>query len=158
KIPGKEVKATWFNPRDGSKIETGNVSNTGVKEFDPPGQPEGGNDWVLILDGDREDLSGTDREEKEAYIFTSFREPATDGLFLAYSEDGYHWSDLGGPFLKPEVGEGKLMRDPSMVKGPDGTFHLVWTTAWRGDRGFGYASSKDLLHWSEQKFIPAMEH
>lgn len=158
KIPGKRIKATWYNPRDGSKTEAGSFPNSGVHEFDPPGEPEGGNDWVLILDGDKEDLSGANNMEKEAYIFTSFREPATDGLFLAYSEDGYHWSDLGGPFLKPEVGEGKLMRDPSMVKGPDGTFHLVWTTAWRGDKGFGYASSKDLLHWSEQKFIPAMEH
>lgn len=46
------------------------------------------------------------------------------------------------------------MRDPSVVKGPDGTFHLVWTSSWRGDRGFGYASSKDLIHWTKQRFIP----
>ena len=45
-----------------------------------------------------------------------------------------------------------------MVKGPDGTFHLVWTTGWRGDLGFGYASSKDLINWSEQQFIPVMEY
>jgi Spy/CpxP family protein refolding chaperone len=50
------------------------------------------------------------------------------------------------------------MRDPSLVRGPDGTYHLVWTTGWHTDQGFGYASSKDLVHWSEQKFIPAMEH
>lgn len=96
--------------------------------------------------------------EEEVYIFTSFREPATDGLYLLYSHDGYHWENLDGPYLKPEAGEGKLMRDPSLVRGPDGTFHLVWTTAWRGDQGFGYASSKDLINWSEQRFIPAMEH
>lgn len=95
------------------------------------------------------------RSHREVYLFTSFREPATDGLYLLYSEDGYHWKDLGGPFLKPEVG-GKLMRDHSMVQGPDGTYHLVWTTAWRGDQGFGYASSKDLIHWSEQQFIEVM--
>jgi hypothetical protein len=28
--------------------------------------------------------------QKQAYLFTSFREPATDGLHLAYSNDGYH--------------------------------------------------------------------
>lgn len=95
--------------------------------------------------------------KKESYLFTSFREPATDGLHLAYSDDAYHWSDLGGTFLKPEVG-GKLMRDPSIVRGPDGTYHLVWTTNWKGDKGFGYAGSKDLKHWSEQRFIPVMEH
>jgi hypothetical protein len=44
-----------------------------------------------------------------------------------------------------------------MVQGPEGIFHLVWTSGWRGDRGFGYASSKDLIHWSEQQFIPVMD-
>jgi hypothetical protein len=95
--------------------------------------------------------------QKQTYLFTSFREPATDGLHLAYSNDGYHWTDLGGGFLKPEVG-GKLMRDPSIARGRDGTFHLVWTTNWKGDKGFGYASSKDLVHWSQQRFLPVMEH
>ncbi|WP_353718473.1 glycoside hydrolase family 43 protein [Dyadobacter sp. 676] len=95
--------------------------------------------------------------QKDAYLFTSFREPATDGLHLAYSRDGYHWTDLGGGYLKPEVG-GRLMRDPSIARGKDGTFHLVWTTNWKGDKGFGYASSRDLMHWSEQRFVPVMEH
>ena len=48
------------------------------------------------------------------------------------------------------------MRDPSIIRTPDGTFHLVWTSSWRGDRGFGYAYSKDLVHWSEQRFIEVM--
>jgi GH43 family beta-xylosidase len=96
--------------------------------------------------------------EDEVYMFSSFREPATDGLYLAYSMDGYTWEDLGGPYLAPLVGKDSLMRDPSVVRAPDGTFHMVWTSAWKGDPGFGYASSKDLIHWSEQKFIPVMEH
>jgi beta-xylosidase len=50
------------------------------------------------------------------------------------------------------------MRDPSITRGPDGTWHLVWTSAWRGNNGFGYSHSKDLVHWSEQKFIPVMAH
>lgn len=94
----------------------------------------------------------------KAYLFTSFHEPADAGLRMLYSYDGYKWNDLNKIFLKPEIGNQKVMRDPSMVQGPDGTFHLVWTTSWRGDKGFGYASSKDLLHWSEQKLIPVMEH
>jgi len=94
---------------------------------------------------------------REAYIFTSFHEPATDGLRLLYSYDALHWTDLNKTFLKPEVGTQKVMRDPSIVQGPDGTFHLVWTCSWKGDKGFGYASSKDLIHWSTQKFIPVME-
>ena len=98
-----------------------------------------------------------EQSSKEVYLFTSFHEPATDGLRMLYSHDGFNWTDLDTTFLAPASGPSKLMRDPSMVKGPDGTFHLVWTTGWRGDLGVGYAQSKDLVHWSEQKFIPVME-
>ncbi len=95
---------------------------------------------------------------RKAYLFTSFHEPADKGLRMLYSYDGYNWNDLDTVLLQPEVGNQKVMRDPSMVKGPDGTFHLVWTSSWRGDKGFGYASSKDLIHWSGQQFISVMQH
>lgn len=49
------------------------------------------------------------------------------------------------------------MRDPSLALGPDGTFHMVWTTGWARPQVFGYASSKDLIHWTEQRAIPVME-
>lgn len=49
------------------------------------------------------------------------------------------------------------MRDPCIIRGPDGLFHMVWTVSWN-DRGIGYASSKDLVNWSEQVFIPVMSH
>jgi hypothetical protein len=96
--------------------------------------------------------------QRQAYLFTSFHEPANEGLRLLYSYDGYSWKDLGTVLLKPGVGNQKVMRDPSMLQGPDGTFHLVWTSSWRGDKGFGYASSKDLVHWSEEQFIPVMQN
>jgi hypothetical protein len=92
------------------------------------------------------------------YLSTSFRNHGQDGLRFIFSFDGYHWSNVPGHFLKPHVGESKLMRDPSLLRGPDGTFHLVWTTGWEGDLGFGYSSSQDLVHWSQQQFIPVMEH
>ncbi|MDA3880539.1 MAG: glycoside hydrolase family 43 protein [Prolixibacteraceae bacterium] len=97
------------------------------------------------------------KQEKEAYVFTTFREPATEGLYLASSTDGYHWDDLGGPYLEPHVGKQKVMRDPSVVQDPNGTFHMVWTSSWRGDLGFGYASTNDFINWSEQKFISTMD-
>lgn len=103
-------------------------------------------------------LSSCGSKEEMIYVFTSFREPATEGLYLAYSEDGYHWKDLKGPYLKPEAGASKIMRDPSIVRGKDDVFHMVWTTDWRGGNGFGYANSKDLIHWSKQEFIPVMKH
>ncbi|TDO77276.1 glycosyl hydrolase family 32 [Flavobacterium chryseum] len=98
------------------------------------------------------------QKKKDLYLFTSFREPATEGLYLAYSEDGYNWKGLEGSFLKPEIGASKIMRDPSITKGADGTYHLVWTTDWKGGNGFGYASSKDLINWSKQEYIPVMKN
>lgn len=95
---------------------------------------------------------------RSTYLFSSFHEPADRGLRMLYSKDGYHWNDLDTVLLKPNIGQQKVMRDPSIVQGPDGTFHLVWTSSWRGDKGFGYASSRDLIHWSEQQFIPVMQH
>ncbi len=94
----------------------------------------------------------------KVYMFTSFHEPANEGLRLLYSKDGYHWKSIDSIYLKPLIGNDKIMRDPSMLQGPDGLFHLVWTTEWKRGNGFGYASSKDLIHWSEQQFIPVMQH
>jgi len=54
------------------------------------------------------------------------------------------------------VAKDKLMRDPCIVRGADGKFHMVWTVSWN-DKGIGYAHSTELLHWSEQVFIPVME-
>ena len=34
---------------------------------------------------------------------------------------------------------------------------MVWTTGWK-DKGIGYASSKDLIHWSPQEYLPIMEY
>lgn len=95
---------------------------------------------------------------QKAYLFTSFHEPADKGLRMLYSYDGYKWTDLDTVLLSPKIGNQKVMRDPSIAQGPDGVFHLVWTSSWKGDKGFGYASSRDLIHWSEQQFLPVMEH
>jgi hypothetical protein len=81
-------------------------------------------------------------------------------LFLATSTNGLDWTELKAPngksFLEPQVG-GKLMRDPCLRLGPDGVFHMVWTTSWGRPPVFGYSSSRDLIHWSEEQAIPVME-
>ena len=98
-------------------------------------------------------------EEKEMYLFSYFKGNGEDGLHLAYSYDGLKWETLRDDtaWLAPQVGQDRLMRDPSIVQDSKGTFHMVWTTGW-WDRSIGYASSKDLIHWSEQRSIPVMEH
>jgi hypothetical protein len=93
----------------------------------------------------------------QAYVFAYFTGNGEDGLHLAASRDGYRWDKLNGgaSFLTPQVGKSKLMRDPSIARGPDGTYHMVWTAGWNED-DIGYASSTDLLHWSPQRALPVM--
>jgi hypothetical protein len=98
-------------------------------------------------------------EPNAVYLFSYFVRNGEDGLHLAWSEDGLTWNTLndGKAYLPPEVGKSKLMRDPSIVQGPDGTYHMVWTAGW-GELGIGYAHSQDLRTWSEQKYLPVMAH
>src|SRR5215831_11556575 len=97
----------------------------------------------------------------EYYLFTSFRGNGEDGLHLLLSTNGYQWQALknDSSFLKPEVG-GRLMRDPCLAIGPDGTFHMVWTSGWTTEKGkvIGYAESKDFQHWSQQRAIELMQN
>ena len=100
---------------------------------------------------------GRSVDERQYYVFTSFHEPADEGLRLLYSEDGIRWDSIAGTMLRPQIGM-NILRDPSIIRDREGTFHLVWTIAWKGDTGFGYARSKDLVNWSEQRRIPAMDN
>lgn len=94
---------------------------------------------------------------RDVYLFSYFR-GEKDGLHLAYSYDGLTWKALNRnhSMLRPAVGDDRLMRDPSIVQGKDGTFHMVWTSSWH-DRIIGYASSRDLIHWSKQRALPVMQ-
>jgi hypothetical protein len=92
------------------------------------------------------------------FLFSYFTGNGEDGLHLAWSADGLTWEALnaGASFLEPRIGS-KLMRDPSICQGPDGTFHMVWTTGWH-DKGIGVAHSRDLLEWSDQEWLKVMDH
>lgn len=102
--------------------------------------------------------TSVDSRSSTAFLFAYFTGNGEDGLHLAASDDGLRWTALGGgrSYLTPAVGT-KLMRDPCLVQGPDGRFHLVWTTGW-WDQGIGVAHSSDLLTWSAQQFVPVMTH
>ena len=92
-------------------------------------------------------------------VFAYFKGNGEDGLHLAYSEDGLTWRALNhdSAFFKPTVGREKLTRDPSIVRGPDGIYHMVWTAGWN-ERGFGYARSNDLSPWTDETYVPDMAH
>ena len=105
-----------------------------------------------------------------AYLFSYFRGTGDDGVHLATSADGITWTALNGgrAVITPAItGDGigwqdwnsraALMRDPSIIYGPDKEFHMVWTVAWT-DHGIGVAHSPDLIHWSPQTRVPVMDH
>ena len=99
---------------------------------------------------------------EEVYLFSYFtnKNSNKNGLHFAYSEDGYQWTAIGNEysFLKCDYGNWsteKKMRDPFILQGPDGTWHCIWTINWESDK-IGYASSKDLIHWGRQSYIPVM--
>ncbi|MCG9970005.1 family 43 glycosylhydrolase [Christiangramia crocea] len=98
-------------------------------------------------------------EQDSVFVFSYFKGNGEDGLHLAYSKNGLNWKALNNDksYLKPQLGNEKLMRDPCIIKGGDGRYHMVWTVGWT-EKGIGYASSEDLINWSEQQYIPVMEH
>src|SRR5690348_15097416 len=80
-----------------------------------------------------------------AYVFAYFKEPGSQGIYLALSRDGYKFAPLndGQPWVKPEQ-PGEIMRDVFITRNPsDAGFRMVWTWAWKGN-SLGYAESKDL--------------
>ncbi|MBQ7571598.1 MAG: glycoside hydrolase family 43 protein [Bacteroidaceae bacterium] len=106
-----------------------------------------------------QDKAFEETEAEQAYIFTYFdTKKEAAGLCIAYSYDGYTWTAINDnrPVMHPMVGRDRLLRDPSLCLAPDGTFHLVWTVGWSG-QSIGYATSRDLVHWSEQQELPVMK-
>lgn len=103
-------------------------------------------------------INAVAQSSDSVYMFSYFKGNGEDGLHLAYSHKGLQWKALkhDSSFLTPVVAKDKLMRDPCIIRGGDGLFHMVWTVSWN-DKGIGYASSKDLINWSTQQFIPVMQ-
>lgn len=92
------------------------------------------------------------------YLFSYFTGNGEDGMHFAASRDALRWTPCkdGKPFLSPiDSPRSDLIRDPSICRGPDGRWHCVWTVSWDG-KHIGYASSSDLIEWSEPKRIPTL--
>ncbi len=91
-----------------------------------------------------------------ATVFAHFREPGTQGIYLALSRDGYTFTPLndGQPWLKP-VSDGAIMRDVFVTRDPGGGFRMVWTWGWKGS-SLGTAHSDDLVTWSTLTEVPIM--
>ena len=110
---------------------------------------------IIFLSG----FSAVLAQKDSMYMFSYFVGNGEDGLHLIYSEDGFQWKSIERKpsFLTPSLSTDKLMRDPCIIRGKDNKFHMVWTVSWT-QKGIGYASSSNLVDWSEQTYIPVMEH
>ena len=83
------------------------------------------------------------------WLFAGFKGNGEQGVYYAISLDGYHWTiaNQDRPVFH-QTQSNELMRDPFLQRGPDGTFHLVWTWSWNTPTIIGHATSTDLIHWS----------
>lgn len=107
-----------------------------------------------------------------AYLMVYFKDES-HGLYFALSKDGYTFTDVnnGKPIIAGDtVAEQKGIRDPYIMRGPDGYFYMAMTdlhiyakkqgyrdTEWERDgKEFGWGNnknlvlmkSKDLIKWS----------
>lgn len=112
---------------------------------------------VGVSDRLKEETPVVDLLPERCYLFAYFTDNDRDGLHLAWSMDGFAWDVINGgqSVLPPGFSSTNLLRDPFLGRGPDGVYHLVWTVHWT-QPCIGYASSRDLIHWSAPRALPVM--
>ena len=49
-LSGERLQVWWFNPRNMTSVDAGVIDRHPEMTFDPPGDEQRGNDWVLVLD------------------------------------------------------------------------------------------------------------
>lgn len=113
-------------------------------------------------------------EEKDssAYLMAYFKDE-THSIYFAVSPDGYTFTDVNGGqplMLGKDLAEQKGVRDPHIMRGPDGGFYLAMTDLhiyaqreglrqtqwerpakeyeWGNNRALIFMKSYDLIHWT----------
>ena len=106
------------------------------------------------------------------YLMVYFKDD-THGLYFALSNDGYSFTDVnnGKPVIAGDtIAEQKGIRDPYIMRGPDGYFYMAMTDlhiyakkagyrdtewerdgkeyGWGNNKGFVLMRSRDLINWS----------
>ena len=115
----------------------------------------------------------TQREKHMAAYLMVFHRDDTHSLYMALSNDGYHFTALNNahPVISGDtIAEQRGVRDPHIYRGPDGAFYLVATDlhifakregkratewerdgaiyGWGNNRGLVLMKSRDLIHWT----------
>lgn len=119
------------------------------------------------------------RDARTAYLMTFFTDE-DHSLHFATSRDGYSFTDVNGGqavLRGRDVAEQKGIRDPYIMRGPDGGFYLSMTdlhifakreglrdTEWeRPDARYGWGNNRnmifmksyDLIHWTLTRVTPS---
>lgn len=131
--------------------------------------------------------SAPSEKNMAAYLMVYFKDD-THGLYFALSKDGYSFTDVnsGKPIVAGDtISEQKGIRDPYIMRGPDGLFYMALTDlhiyaqklgyrtdlwerdtkayGWGNNRGLVLMKSPDLIHWSHtvlrvDKAFPELEN
>ncbi|KQN92169.1 beta-xylosidase [Sphingomonas sp. Leaf67] len=113
-------------------------------------------------------------KDRSAYLLSYFKDE-THSLHFAVSLDGYTFTDVnsGEPVLNGHaIAEQKGIRDPHIMRGPDGAFYLAMTDlhifaqreglrttewerdgdqyGWGNNRALIFMKSFDLIHWTHR--------
>lgn len=100
-------------------------------------------------------------EDFSAYLFAWFtgNGPEQEQVHFAISPDGFNWVALNGN--RPVIGADTIssrggVRDPHILRGPDGAFYMVLTDLYVPDDGWTntgmvFLKSDDLIRWTSSK-------
>jgi pectinesterase len=151
--PGGDTsaRASWAHVLTGSEAKTYTIENVlgGIDGWDPGLTNETGDvrSEVKVIP-----TSGTQKPVplgKGSVLLAPAASPV--GLRFASSTDGFHWTANGGPRLAIPG-----MQNPSLLRGPGGIFHVLWSSGARGDKSFSYSASSDLAAWTPPRRIEIM--
>lgn len=89
------------------------------------------------------------------YLFAYFPANNNENIYYALSRDGYNFTPMNGGnrvIAADSVSIKKGLRDPHVLRAPDGWFYMVHTDmksaeGWSSNRGMVLMKSKDLINW-----------
>ena len=89
------------------------------------------------------------------YLFAYFPANDNENIYYALSNDGYNFTAMNGGkrvVAADTVSLKKGLRDPHVLRAPDGWFYMVNTDmksseGWASNRGMVLMKSKDLINW-----------
>ncbi len=102
------------------------------------------------------DVSIHGYEPYSNYLFIYFPANDNENIYYAISNDGYNFTAMNGGkrvVVADTVSIKKGLRDPHILRAPDGYFYMVNTDmksaeGWASNRGMVLMRSKDLVNWA----------